>query len=457
MEHVVLEIGLALAIMAVAGFVATRLHLPTVPLLILAGMAVGPHLPQLGILDFRFENSGPLIQFMGRIGVLFLLFYLGLEFSLSRLIQAGRSILIGGTIYITLNFTLALLYGWSMGWPFKETLAVAGIMTITSTAIVAKVLVDLKRTANPETEMILGMIMFDDVFLAVFLAVFSGLVLSGATSLGGVFLAGGTAVGFIVAFLALGRLARPWLNRLLDIASADVFLLVVFTALFLIAGLGETVHVAEAVCALLLGLVLADTEHRQRIEHLIVPFRDLFGSVFFFSFGLSLDPRTLGGAVGPALIAVLITLVGNFVAGMLAGRTAGLSPKAATNIGVTITARGELSIVVANVAKAGGLAAGLQSFAALYVFILAILGPILTRESRVIYKALNAVFKWEKPKAPGGAAATASRQGISAGAGRQGTPVSGQQHGAGAPGGPGAPAASEQDREVAASGHNESG
>ncbi|HEY8393361.1 MAG TPA: cation:proton antiporter, partial [Thermaerobacter sp.] len=356
MEHVVFEIGLALAIMALAGFVATRLRLPTVPLLILVGMAVGPHAPQFGILDFRFLNSAPLIQFMGRIGVLFLLFYLGLEFSLSRLIKAGRSILVGGTIYICLNFTLSLLFGWLMGWPFKETLAAAGIMTITSTAIVAKVLVDLKRTANPETEMILGMIMFDDVFLAVYLAVFSGLVLSGATSLGDVLLSGGTAIGFIVAVLVLGRLARAWLNRLLDISSPEVFLLAVFTALFLLAGFGETVHVAEAVCALLLGLVLADTEHRKRIEHLIVPFRDFFGSVFFFSFGLSLDPRTLGGAVVPALIAVLVTLVGNFVAGMLAGRTAGLSPKAATNIGVTITARGELSIVVANVARMGGLA-----------------------------------------------------------------------------------------------------
>ena len=400
MEHVVWEIGLALAIMALAGYVANRLHVPIVPLLILAGMAVGPHLPDTGFVDLRFEASKPLIDFMGRIGVLFLLFYLGLEFSLNRLIRAGRKILVGGSIYIGINFTLGLLYGWLAGFPPREALAIAGITTITSTAIVAKVLVDLKRTANPETEMILGMIMFDDVFLAVYLAVLSGLVLSGATSVGGVVLAGLTAVGFIAAVLVLGRLARPWLNRLLDIPSADVFLLVVFTALFLLAGFGETVHVAEAVCALLLGLVLADTEHRQRIEHVVVPFRDFFGSVFFFSFGLGLDPTALGGAVGIVLGAVLLTLVGNMVAGQLAGRTAGLSPRAATNIGVTITARGELSIVIANVAKAGGLSPAVQSFTALYVLILAILGPLLTRESRAVYRALNAVFKWE-PVQPG--------------------------------------------------------
>ncbi|HEY8449749.1 MAG TPA: cation:proton antiporter, partial [Bacillota bacterium] len=94
MEHVVWEIGLALAIMALAGYVANRLQLPTVPLLILAGMAVGPHLPETGFFNLRFEESKPLIEFMGRIGVLFLLFYLGLEFSLSRLIKAGRTILV---------------------------------------------------------------------------------------------------------------------------------------------------------------------------------------------------------------------------------------------------------------------------------------------------------------------------------------------------------------------------
>jgi CPA2 family monovalent cation:H+ antiporter-2 len=93
---------------------------------------------------------------MGRIGVLFLLFYLGLEFSVGKLIKSGRSIAVGGSIYILINFTLGLLYGYLTGNPLLEVLIIAGIITISSSAIVAKVLVDLKRTANPETELILG-------------------------------------------------------------------------------------------------------------------------------------------------------------------------------------------------------------------------------------------------------------------------------------------------------------
>ena len=98
MQHAVLEVGLALTLVTLAVGLAAKLRLSNVPFLILIGMAVGPHAPQIGVFDFRFIETAPLIEFMGRVGVLFLLFYLGLESNVSRLIQAGRSIFIGGTI-----------------------------------------------------------------------------------------------------------------------------------------------------------------------------------------------------------------------------------------------------------------------------------------------------------------------------------------------------------------------
>ena len=95
MNHLVLEVGLALSLIAAAALLSARLRFTVVPFLILAGMAVGPHAPKVGPLDFRFIESAPLIEFMGRVGVLFLLFYLGLEFSVSRLIKSGKSIVVG--------------------------------------------------------------------------------------------------------------------------------------------------------------------------------------------------------------------------------------------------------------------------------------------------------------------------------------------------------------------------
>lgn len=398
MDHLIFEVGTALILVALAAILANKLNFSIIPLLIILGMVVGPHAPTIGIIDLKFIESTPFIEFLGRIGVLFLLFYLGLEFSIGKLIRSGKSIVTGGSIYILINFTLGLLFAFIMGFPLKEILIIAGIITISSSAIVAKVLVDLRRTGNAETELILGIIMFEDIFLAVYLSVISGLILGDSTSLIGSVTSVLIAFGYMLLFFIIARKATPFLNKILNIASNEIFIIVIFASLFFIAGFSETIHVAEAIGALLLGLVFSETNQGERIEHLVVPFRDFFGAIFFFSFGLSIDPLALGGAVWLALGAVAITIIGNFVAGMIAGRKAGLSHKASSNIGLTIVSRGEFSIIMANLGMAGGLMTILQPFSALYVLILAILGPILTKESGKIYKQLNKVFKWKIPE-----------------------------------------------------------
>ncbi|BFH11263.1 hypothetical protein J6TS7_28500 [Paenibacillus dendritiformis] len=297
MDTLIFEIGLAIALITIVGLVSNKLRFSVIPFYILIGMAVGPHAPHFGVIDLRFIESGVFIDFMGRIGVLFLLFYLGLEFSVSRLLKSGKSIVVGGLCYIGINFVSGLLLGWLMGFPLKETMVICGIMTSSSTAIVAKVLVDLKRTANPETEIIMGMIMFDDLFIAVHISILSGLVLSGDSSFWSVLLTSLSALIFILLFLFIGRRFIPFIDKGLNIKSAELFLLVIISALFLTAGFSETFHVAEAIGALMVGMVLAESSHVKRIEHYILPFRDLFGAIFFFSFGLTIDPTSLFGAV----------------------------------------------------------------------------------------------------------------------------------------------------------------
>lgn len=385
MDHLILEIGLALALIAFAVGLAAKLGFSNVPFLIVIGMVVGPHAPQIGVFDFRFIETESLISFMGRMGVLFLLFYLGLESSVTNLIRAGRSILAGGSLYIGINFTIGFSYGYLTGFPLRETLIIAGLTTVSSSAIVAKILFDYRRTANPETELILGITMFEDIFLAVYLSLISGIILSGASSFAGVASSGGIALGFIVALLAVGKWATPVLNRLFRISSNEVFVIVVFACLFLLAGLGETIHVAESIGALLLGLILGETEHSERMERLIVPFRDFFGAIFFFSFGLSIDPFSLGGAAWLAVGAALLSLIGVVIAGLIVGKASKISPVGSLNTGFTLLARGEFSIIIVNLAIAGGLLAVLQPFAALYVLILASGSPLLAKESERIY------------------------------------------------------------------------
>lgn len=228
MDKVVLEVGVALILIGIASIISKISKFSTIPFLILAGMAVGPHVPKLGFIDLRFINSNDIIAFMGKLGVLFLLFYLGLEFSVSKLAKSGKAILFGGTVYVVVNFTIGLAYGFAAGFPVYESVMTAGMFAVSSTAIVAKILVDLKRTGNPETELILGMILFDDLFLAVFLSIMSGLLLSGAASVAGITGTVLVSIAYMLLFFLIARFGTPVLNRLLNISSNEIFIIVVF-------------------------------------------------------------------------------------------------------------------------------------------------------------------------------------------------------------------------------------
>lgn len=386
MDTLILEIGIAVGLVALVGLISNKLRVSVIPFFILIGMILGPNAPDLGIIDLQFKESMPFIEFMGRLGVLFLLFYLGLEFSVGRLIKSGKSIVTGGSIYVCINFVTGLLIGWMMGMPFAEIMVICGIMTSSSTAIVAKVLTDLRRTANPETEIIMGMIMFDDLFIAMHISFLSGLVLAGG---GSVWQVVGTcllALGFILLFLVVGRKVVPAIDKLLEVNSSEIFILIIFALLFITAGFSESIHVAEAIGALMAGLVLADSKYIKRIEGMVLPYKDYFGAMFFFSFGLSIDPTTLGGAVQWAAIAAVLTVIANLASGFFATRISKMKKQTSFDIGFTLSARGEFSIIMANIGKAGGLNPIIQSFVVVYVLILSIVAPILTKESRTIWK-----------------------------------------------------------------------
>lgn len=420
MSHIIiLEIGIAVFLVASVGLLANRLRFSVIPFFIIIGMLLGNReypdviANTLASINnpsitsgfntlwsfFTFTESKPFIEFMGRLGVLFLLFYLGLEFSVGRLIKSGKSIVTGGTLYVLLNFVSGLLIGWLMDLPFKELMVLCGLMTSSSTAIVAKVLTDLKRTANPETEVIMGMIMFDDLFIAMHISFLSGLILAGGTSFWAVTATSLMALGFILAFLIFGRKLVPSIDRILQDKSSELFILIIFSLLFVIAGFSETIHVAEAIGALMAGLVFADSRYLKKIESMVLPFKDFFGAMFFFSFGLSIDIYSLGGAVGWAVLAALITVVCNVASGYFAAHFSKMKPRTSFDIGFTLSARGEFSIIMANIGKAGGLLPIIQSFVVVYVLILSIVSPLLTKESRNIWTGLfGKEDKASKPK-----------------------------------------------------------
>ncbi|MFD6423058.1 cation:proton antiporter [Streptomyces sp. NPDC060198] len=363
---------LAAAVLARAG---ARIGLPTIPLFILAGTLLGPHTPGIVLVADPHD-----LEMLAALGLVLLLFYLGLEFHLDDLRTGGRKMMIAGGVYLALNVGGGLGFGYALGWGTPEALVLAGVLGISSSAIVTKVLVDLGRLGNPETRPILGIIVVEDVFLALYLAALQP-VLSGADSVGAALLDGGKAFGFLVVLALVARFGTRALSRLIRTENDELLVISFLGVAVFVAGVSEWFGVADAIGAFMVGLMLGGTSSGERIRGLVSPLRDAFGAIFFFAFGLSIDPGDLPSVVWPVLAAVAVTAVMNVFAGLATAKVYGFGPLAVANIATTLLARGEFALILAAMAAGAGLDERLSPFIAGYVLVLAVLAPLAASRS----------------------------------------------------------------------------
>ncbi len=361
-----------------------RVGLPTIPLFMAAGMLVGPHTP--GPVLFHHPED---LELLAAFGLIFLLFSLGLEFALDDLGRGGARLLAAAALYLVLNVGGGLALGFAVGWGTKEAFVIAGATGISSSAIVTKLLIELHRLDRPETRLILGIIVVEDLFLALYLAALAP-VLGHADSTGEALVLFGRAAGFLVLLFVLARYARGPIRRVIG-ARDDELLTVLFVGFaLLVAGIADQLGVSDAIGAFMAGVVLAGTAVTKRIEKLVLPLRDSFGALFFFAFGLAIDPGAFGSVAGPAIAAVLVSLVLALVAGVTAARINGLGRLAAVNISFTVLARGEFALILVTLATAAGLDERLVPFTGLYVLTLAVASPLLATNSGRLARAVPA-------------------------------------------------------------------
>ncbi|MEU0957536.1 cation:proton antiporter [Streptomyces niveus] len=370
---------LAAALLARLG---SRIELPTIPLFILAGILLGPHTPGIVLVSDPHE-----LEMLSALGLVLLLFYLGLEFHLDDLKAGGRKMALAGGAYLALNVGAGLGFGFALGWGTSEALVLAGVLGISSSAIVTKILVDLGRIGNPETKPILGIIVVEDIFLALYLAALQP-ILSGADSLSAALADGGKAFGFLLLLALAARFGKKVIGRLIN-TKDDELLVISFlgTAVFM-AGVSEWFGVADAIGAFMVGLMLGSTTSGDRIRTLVHPLRDAFGAIFFFAFGLSINPGDLPKVLWPVLAAVALTLTMNIVAGLVAARIYHFGSGPAANVATTLVARGEFALILATMAAGAALDARLAPFIAGYVLILAVLGPLAAAKSHWLARVL---------------------------------------------------------------------
>lgn len=375
MSNELVALGGAFLAAGILGRLGRRVGLPTIPFFMAAGIITGPHTPGLVLVEEPAQ-----LEVFAAVGLIMLLFHLGLEFSLKDLTEGGRKLLAAGGVYLALNLGGGLALGFALGWGSREALVIAGAVGISSSAIVTKLVVELRRLANRETRMILGIIVVEDVFLALYLALLQP-ILGGAESGTEAILLFARALVFLAVLFVVARFGAHLVGRLISSAD-DEPLTVMFVGLaILVAGIAEEVGVSDAIGAFMVGLIIAETRVADRVERLVLPLRDAFAAVFFFAFGLTIDPSDVGAVASPVAAAVILTIVLNLVAGWIGARMHGFGPREAANAGLTLVGRGEFSLILATLAIAAGLDARIGPFVALYVLVLAIVGPLLASRS----------------------------------------------------------------------------
>jgi CPA2 family monovalent cation:H+ antiporter-2 len=180
-------------------------------------------------------------------------------------------------------------------------------------------------------------------------------------------------------------------SRIVDAADDEPLTVVFVGFAIFVAGIAKEVGVSEAIGAFMVGLILAETTAAARIERLVLPLRDAFAAVFFFAFGLTIDPGDIADVAAPVSIAVVLTLILNIAAGWIGARMQGFGRREGANTGLTLLGRGEFSLILGTLAAGAGLDPRIGPFVALYVLVLAILGPILASRSEHLARLLPQV------------------------------------------------------------------
>ena len=308
------------------------------------------------------------------IGVLLLLFMLGLEYTGEQLKTTLRSGFGSGILDFVLNFPPGLIAGFLLGWKPMPAILLGGVTYISSSGVIAKILGELRRLDCAETPIVLSVLVIEDLAMAVYLPLVAVLI----TGEGPVRLATSVAIAVVTVGIVLFIAVRygQSLSRFAAHESDEIILLTTFGVVLLVAGIAEQLQVSAAIGAFLVGIAvsgpLAEQSHR-----LLAPLRDLFAAMFFFFFGLKIDPASLTSVLGLAVALGLVTAVTKVLTGHWAAQRSGLGKRERLRAGSVLIARGEFSIVIA--ALGAGLEPKLGPLAAAYVLFLAILGPICAR------------------------------------------------------------------------------
>jgi CPA2 family monovalent cation:H+ antiporter-2 len=385
--YLIFEMGIVMLVAFIGAGLAARLGQSVIIGYILAGIIIGPYMT-VNILGLSYSGVIRDIEFieqLAHIGLILLLFFVGLEFSIEKLKKTKEPAIILAVINLSINMFAGFCLGMFLGWPLLDTFFLAGVVALSSAAVTAKVLIELKKLGKTETEYLIGMIIVEDFLAILLLTVAGGMLVQNRASPVSILVMLAGIVLFILFFAFLAMVIIPRVAKHFEkIENEELFVLFALGMVFLASAMAEAFAVPAIIGAFFMGMVFADTNISEKLEKKLVSIRDAFVAIFFISFGMMINPAMFPSIINIVIIAVpLIILNDILITGALA-YLIGFSAKASTSIGTSLIGRGAESVLYASVgSNVQGATKGayLYPFAGAFCFIMSALAPIFMKKS----------------------------------------------------------------------------
>jgi len=397
-SELMFQLGAIMLLAFIAASLARRSSQSVMIGYIVIGVFIGPN---ISVNLFGHEYNGliqdmSLIQLLSSVGLVMLMFFVGLEFSFSKLKKVRTPAIILAVIDTSVGLFVGFVFASCLGWPLIDSLFLAGVISMSSTSIAMKVLFDLKRISSPEVEFLIGFVVVETFIAMIILSVASGMIVQpDADPVGyGQLILG--MVAFYAFFIWIAMWAVPRVVALLSkIDNDELFILFVLGIVFLTSGLASLMNVPPIIGAFFIGMILAETKVTSRIQLKLDSFKDAFVAIFFTAFGMLIDPAQFGNVIWMVLFAVPVVILYEAFVMSSVSLFLGFAPKASATIGTSVCGRGVESILYASVGsqvKGATMGAQLTPFAGAFCFAMSAITPTLVKHSAYLANVASRVI-----------------------------------------------------------------
>ena len=385
--HYVQDLGVLLGTAAVTSMISQRLRQPPVLGYLLAGMILGPHVPGIIV---GGEASVELAHGLSELGVILLMFTIGIEFSLRKIVRIGLPSALTAIIEVGLMISLGYLCGRLFGWTALESLFLGACLGISSTMLVAKAFQE-QKVRGGFVEVTFAVLVFEDMIAILMLAVLTALASGSGLSPGEFALTVGKLLGFLLALLAAGLLVVPrFVRGAVGFGRSETTLIGGIAVCFGMAAFASASGYSVALGAFLAGMLVSESGEGAKVEHVIQPLRDLFAAIFFISVGMTIDPLVVAEHWLPVLVLSLVVIGGKLFGVSLGSFLAGNGLKSSVRAGMSLAQIGEFSFIIAGLGVSSGAIRGFVfPIAVAVALVTALTTPLMVRRSEAAALAVD--------------------------------------------------------------------